>query len=107
MKTPRKQLANIERPIFKRFHCKTCEGLGEGDKMGCTDGADSKSSLNLIIVRSYLMNFELVGVEPPRPRDDGRVAVDSVLLRGSQFSAAAAKVGVLRKGENLQCNVAS
>ena len=65
-------------------------------------------SFNLILVMSYLVNFELVDVEPPRPRESRSVAaVDSVLLRRREVGAAAAKVGVLRKGKNLQCNVAS
>ena len=65
-------------------------------------------SFNLISVMSYLVNFELVDVEPPRPRESRSVAaVDSVLLRRREVGAAAAKVGVLRKGKNLQCNVAS
>lgn len=56
---------------------------------------------------SYLMDFELVDVEPPRPRDNGVVSVDGILLRGRELAAAAAEVGVLRKRKDLQRNVAS
>ena len=53
------------------------------------------------------MDFELVDVEPPRPRDNGVVSVDGILLRGRELAAAAAEVGVLRKRKDLQRNVAS
>ena len=53
---------------------------------------------------SYLMDFELVDVEPPRPRDNGVVSVDGILLRGRELAAAAAEVGVLRKRKDLQRN---
>ena len=59
------------------------------------------NSFDLIIVMSYLVNFELVDVEPPRPHEYGCVAVDGVLLRGREDGAAAAKVCVFRKGKDL------